>query len=277
MIKKRKFRKLASKFILDSNERLCIVNPINIKNNQSDIYKIPLTNEKNTLVKNYHFNNNHSGRNVTVQLLLDNKWYWHGIYIDVLSIIKSCPGCANKNKFKKIFKKNKIIIEEGPYFRYIADLWELPIEIFEASGYKNIIDIIDHFSKWYYGYLLTNKEAKNVLNKIEQYILSFGLPKILQYDNGGEFKNKIIENYCINNNNNKLILSSYHPQANGARESVHKEIRKNILSQYLNKPKNFNIENYCQLLKFIIKNHILQLKESLKRFMMLQILMKLKK
>ena len=250
--KKRKFRKLASKFILDNNGRLCIVNPINNKNNSSDIYKIPLANEKITLVKNFHYNNSHSGRNVTVQLLLDNKWYWHGINTDVLSIIKSCPGCANKNKFKKIFKNNKIIIEEGPHFRYIADLWELPNEIFEVSGFKFIIDVIDHFSKWYYGYLLPNKEAKNVLNKIEQYILSFGVPKILQCDNGGEFKNSLLENYCINNNIKLIFSSPYHPQTNGACESVHKEIRKHILSQYLNKHNNFNIE---EELLAIIKIH----------------------
>ena len=48
----------------------------------------------------YHCNNNHSGRNITVEMLLDNKWYWYGINVDALSIIKACPGCANKNKFK---------------------------------------------------------------------------------------------------------------------------------------------------------------------------------
>ena len=80
------------------------MNPTNVKNNQSEIFKIPLVNEKNTLVKNYHCNNNHSGRNVTVEMLLDNKWYWHGINVAVITIIKAFPGRANKIKFKKYLK-----------------------------------------------------------------------------------------------------------------------------------------------------------------------------
>ena len=94
----------------------------------------------------------------------------------------------------------------------------------------------------YYGYLLTNKEAKNIVNKIEQYVLSFGIPKTLQYNNGEEFKNKILENYCINNNIKLIFSTPNHAQANGACESVHKEIRKYILCQYLNTPITFNIE-----------------------------------
>ena len=164
IIKKRRcFRKFASKFIIDISGRLCIKNPVNAKTNNNDIYKIPLLCEKETIVKNIHNTHNHSGRNLTVQILLQNNWYWHGINTDVLEIIKSCPGCTTHNKFKKIIKKSKIIMDDGPHFRYIADIWQLPTEIFNFSGFKYIIDIIDHFTKWYYGYLLENKEGKNVI------------------------------------------------------------------------------------------------------------------
>ena len=69
------------------------------------------------------------------------------IYEYVLNIIKSCQGYDNKNKFKKVLKKTNVIMDEGPYFRYIADLWRLPNEIYIASRFKYIIDIIDHFTK----------------------------------------------------------------------------------------------------------------------------------
>ena len=54
-----------------------------------------------------------------------------------------------------------------------------------------LISTIDHFSKLNYGYLLVNKEGKNIIKKIDQYNQSFGA-KILKCDNGGEFKNNFL-------------------------------------------------------------------------------------
>ena len=65
--------------------------------------------------------------------------------------ISICPVCQNPSKFKKIQPKKKVIIENGPHYRYIADLWQLPSTITKETGYKYIIDIVDHFSKWNYG------------------------------------------------------------------------------------------------------------------------------
>ena len=79
---------------------------------------------------------------------------------DIENFIKTCPFCNTGNKFKKLKGKNKIIIENGPHYRYVADIWTLPKEIANLTNYKYILDIVDHFSKWYYGYLLHTKEAK---------------------------------------------------------------------------------------------------------------------
>ena len=38
------------------------------------------------------------------------------------------------------------------------------------TKYKYIIDSIDHFSKFYYGFLITNKTAETTLNK-KKFIL----------------------------------------------------------------------------------------------------------
>jgi hypothetical protein len=39
----------------------------------------------------------------------------------------------------------------------VADIWYLIDEIKIKTGFKYILDIIDHFSKWYNGYLLKTK------------------------------------------------------------------------------------------------------------------------
>lgn len=124
----------------------------------------------------------------------------------------------------------------------MADIWYLIDEIKIKTGFKYILDIIDHFSKWYNGYLLKTKEAYELLKKIEIYIENFGKCKILQVDNGIEFKNNLLHTYCKNNNISIIHSSPYHPKSNGVVEVVHKEIRKYIYNEnFLNKD-DFDIE-----------------------------------
>ena len=81
-----------------------------------------------------------------------------------------------------------------------------------------------------------------LLNKIEIYCENFGFPKILQVDNGTEFTNNLLDNYCENNNIRLIHSSPYHPQTNGVCEAVHKEIRKYIYNEFINN-EEFNIED----------------------------------
>ena len=88
---------------------------------------------------------------------------------EIQNIIKTCTICNQANKYKSLKKKTKIIIDKGPHFRYAADIWYLCDEIKIENGYKYVLDIIDHFSKWYQRYLLKSKEAIELLKKIEMY------------------------------------------------------------------------------------------------------------
>ena len=229
--KRKRFRKYIETYKLDENNRLCILNPNNSLKQEKEYFKIPYEHEKDIIINEYHSNYNHAGRDSTYENILKNHWYWYGMIEDIKLYIKKCPNCDNYKKYKKLKGKKKIIIENGPHYRYVADLWYLPKEIIENSNYKYVLDIVDHFSKWYYGYLLNTKEGPDVLKKIEIFIENFGKPTILQTDNGKEFDNHYLNNYC-NDNGIKLIHSSpYHPQTNGAVEVTHKEIQKYIYNE----------------------------------------------
>ena len=233
--KRKNFRKYIESYCLDNNNRLCILNPISSRKNENEYFKIPYEHEKEIIINDNHSNFNHAGRDITYQNIINNKWYWYGMVEDIKNYIKSCPNCDTSNKYKKLKKKKKIIIENEPHYRYVADLWHLPKKITQLVGYKYILDIVDHFSKWYYGYLLYTKEAEEVLKNIEMFIENFGKPKILQTDNGKEFDNQILKTYCTKNEIKLIHSSPYHPQKNGADEVTHKEIQKYIFNEYLDK------------------------------------------
>ena len=119
---RQRFRKIASKFLLNENGRLCIKNPLNKPEENDMIYKIPLKIEINNIVNNIHINNNHCGIKQTVNKLYIDKWYWHGINEYVRSFINECPNCSNPGKFKRFKRINKIIMDNGQHFRYIGNL-----------------------------------------------------------------------------------------------------------------------------------------------------------
>ena len=260
--RRKNFRKTAENYKLDDNNRLCVLNPIKKSSNSNIYYKIPFEHEKEIIISDCHSNNNHAGRDSTYNYILNEKWYWLGIIDDIKNFINVCPNCANQNKFKKLQSKIKIVIENGPHYRYVADIWHLPKEISDKVDYKYVLDIVDHFSKWYYGYLLYSKEGKEILKNIEKYIENFGKPNILQTDNGKEFDNQFLKTYCVDNNIKLIHSSPYHPQTNGTVEVTHKEIQKYIFNEFIKNKNNFKIDD---ALFNIIKIHNNKIHTTTKR------------
>ena len=74
------------------------------------------------------------------------------------------------------------------------------------------------------------------------YLENFGKCKILPADNGTEFNNKLLEDYCEDNDIKLIHSSPYHPQTNGVVEVVHREIRKYIYNEFFKNKEDFDIE-----------------------------------
>ncbi len=86
------------------------------------------------------------------------------------------------------------------------------------DGYKWIFHAMDHFTKLHILEPLFTKDAESVAKCLTGKIFPiFGLPKILQTDNGKEFVNKIIHG-CIENWPGKCVIINgrpRHPQSQG--------------------------------------------------------------
>ena len=141
---------------------------------------------------------------------------------------------------RKIIKSPKIIYEEVPHYRLLIDITYLDTKFYsKKTDYKYIIDCIDHFSKFYWGYLIRDKTANTTLNKIKNFIGINKKPVIVQTDNGLEFKNKLVENYFKNEGIKHIFSRAHHPQTNGCLERYHRELHK-FMKNFLNEKKNFD-------------------------------------
>ena len=59
------------------------------------------------------------------------------------------------------------------------------------------MSLLDHFSKYAGNYILYDKEAETVLNKIKEFIKNNGKPERILTDNGSsEFINKKFKKFC---------------------------------------------------------------------------------
>ena len=122
----------------------------------------------------------------------------------------------------------KQIIDEAPHYRYQACIWYLDNKLKKNTQYEYYLDIIDHFSKWAYSYLLLDKSMKLVLSKIKLFILNL--------------KNKELRLYLENENIKQIFSRVYHPQSNRAVEAFHQSVRNYLLKELMIKKDKFNIE-----------------------------------
>ena len=72
---------------------------------------------------------------------------------------------------------------------------------------------------------MKNKKTETILSAFKQWLTSYLKPKILHLDNGGEFRNKVIENYLKENNIDHITGGPYNPQHQGAVEAFNKTIQ----------------------------------------------------
>ena len=88
---------------------------------------------------------------------------------------------------------------------------------------------------------LNKKTAKDVLNKINDFICHYGNPGILQCDHGKEFDNTILKEYCKDKNINLIYSWVRHPTTNGLVEAVHKDIVNSLKAEKLEKKNKYDI------------------------------------
>ena len=100
--------------------------------------------------------------------------------------------------------------------------------------------IIDQFSNFGYNFIIQNKKSETILGNIKKFINSFGKPNSIHTDNGREFRNKLLENYCKLNNININHERPFHPQSQGCIESFNKQIKNPLENRFFENPKKLS-------------------------------------
>ena len=83
-------------------------------------------------------------------------------------------------------KLHPIVPPKQPWYHVRMDLVvELPNN---SSGYKHILVVVCYLSKFVTARPLSTKSTKSVLDALSEIYLTYGVPKIIQHDQGKEYE-----------------------------------------------------------------------------------------
>jgi hypothetical protein len=225
-----------------------------VENENNEVANLPVAIKENMfeiLYQIHSIQRGHVGIN-KIENLVRQRYY--GIPRTVVSkFIKLCPVC-NCKAIQNVQPRLKPIRSDEIWGRIQLDLVDMQGRPCKKNGkvYKWIAHVVDHFSKFHIIWAMEHKSAEEVVSGLHRLVFPYiGLPKILQCDNGKEFKNKEVhalikkwEGDC------KMIHGRpRHPQSQGLVEQANGTMERMIAS-YESQFKDNDWEEFLPLIMY---------------------------
>jgi len=131
----------------------------------------------------------HRGINEMRTALL-KRFYWPKLIEDVENYVNNCENCQ-RNKYDRdppVVKFNLTPTASRPFEHIHVDTFRM--------NYDAFVTIIDSFSRYGQAYPLKSITGTEVVENLLTFITHHGLPLKITADQGTEFKNKDLEDFC---------------------------------------------------------------------------------
>ena len=103
---------------------------------------------------------------------------------------------------------------------------EVTVAAKEKPVVKNILVVVDHFTRYVQVYVTKNHTARTTARVLyNNYFSVFGFPQRLMSDQGTEFCGNVIAIMCSLLGIEKIRMTPYHPQMNGSAEWVNQTLQ----------------------------------------------------
>ena len=102
---------------------------------------------------------------------------------------------------------------------------EIPADLRKKLKTKNVLVVIDHFTRFVQAYVTKDQTARTVARVLyNKYFTVFGFPRRLMSDQACAFCGNVITQMCDYLQIEKIHTSPYYPQSNGQVERVHQTL-----------------------------------------------------
>ncbi len=174
----------------------------------------------------------HFGREAIYAELYRRGFWWPNMRGDIDSVTANCEPCMRFNITKRGFDPAQYILATKPWDHVQIDTSvHLPPSV--EGGFTVLLVIIDVFSGFVILRACKSTDADEIARHLWDVFCTFGVPKILQSDNGPEFVNLILNTLVRIVGIDRRLITPYNPRADGKVERAVGSVT-NILKKCLN-------------------------------------------
>ena len=163
----------------------------------------------------------HMGRERTLDLLIE-RFYWTNISKDVAEYISRCDRCLRRKSLTN--QKAPLVNITTSYPMELVSIDYLTLET-SKGGFKNILVVMDHFTRYAQAYPTRNQTAKTTARVLfDNFVCHYGFPARIHSDQGRNFMSKTIEHLCHMAGIEQSRTTPYHPMGNGQVERFNRTL-----------------------------------------------------
>lgn len=185
---------------------------------------VPHLNVRETLLLRAHLLGHFGVRATYYRLLYELRVWWPGMATQLNEHIRACGACL-QHRFRPVAQPPAKSIEPPSLFHTVQIDFAngLPPS---RDGYVSVCVIVELVSRYVCAYPTKDKSATSAAKALFKYISTFGLFRVLQSDNGPEFRNKVVRQLLTECGIPHVVSSAYHPQTQGATEVKNRDLVK---------------------------------------------------
>jgi hypothetical protein len=174
--------------------------------------KAPPEEERLDMIKKAHLFG-HFGREAVFKSILAQGYWWPRLREQIQEELASCDPCTRFTVTKSGFNPSAYITADGPFDHLQIDCSvHLPAS---PDGFTTLLVVICVFTGFVLLRALKTTSAESVAQALWDIFSTFGIPKIIQSDNGSEFVNDTIRALVRLTGIDHRLISPYNPRADG--------------------------------------------------------------
>lgn len=180
--------------------------------------------ERTTLVEEAHAQG-HFGEKAMQHYLDRRGYWWPGMRQDLADVVKMCSSCRKYTVVKSGYHPARSVEAFLPGDHLQIDLASFPVS---SEGHHFCLVCVDVFTGFLVLRALKQKTADAVARALWDIFTTIGVPRVLQSDNGTEFKNEILSALTRLEGIEHRFIAPYNPRADGKVERSVKTVKDTV-------------------------------------------------
>ncbi len=196
----------------------------------------------------------HLGIKKTYNNLLKH-FFWPGMKASVTQYCRSCHACQVAGKPNQVVAPaplKPVPVMSEPFEKLVIDcVGPLPRT---KSGHSYLLTLMCSATRFPEAIPLRTLKTPAIVKAIVKFCTTFGLPKIIQSDQGSNFMSRVFRKVMRELNIKHCVSSAYHPQSQGVLERFHQTLKSMLRTYCLEYEKDWDEE--VPLLLFAVRNTV---------------------